>query len=139
MGRIDDLIEVYNPLAKSRDETAVIGTSAESDPAECAAVSTFNGAAAGVTVIIFEKLPLRSWKDSPQVTALSSYLKGPAGHGIQMIVDKNSFRLKFNPGLRPDRDPERWQSAAEAYGLLLDALNDLLELKNLGLINPVNS
>ncbi|SEM32876.1 hypothetical protein SAMN04489760_110110 [Syntrophus gentianae] len=136
MGRIDDLIEVYNPLAKSQEQTAVVEAPAEPDPAECSAVSTVNGAAAGMTVISFEKLPLRSWKDSPQVTALSSFLKGPAGHGIQLVVEKNSFSLKFNTGLRPDRDPERWQSAEKAYGLLLDALEDLIELKDLGLISP---
>jgi len=137
MGGLEAIVDIYNPLAKKQEPDAVVESPAEPIPDNSVTMSNDNGATARVVVIHFEKLPLRSWKDSPQVTALSSYLKGPAGHGIKMIVDKNSFSLKFNPGLRPDRNPERWQSAAEAYALLLDALNDLLELKNLGLINPL--
>jgi hypothetical protein len=136
MGRIDDLIEVYNPLAKSQEQTAVVEAPEETIQDDSTKLISGKGIPVGMTVIRLEKLPLRSWKDSPEVTVLSSYLKGQAGHGIQLVIEKNSFSLKFKPGLRPDRDPERWQSASEAYGLLLDALADLIELKDLGLLTP---
>ncbi len=136
MGGLAAIVDVYNPLAKKQELDAVAEFPTKPIQDDSVTMSNDNGAGTEVRVISFEKLPLRSWKDSPQVTALSSYLKGPASHGIQLVVEKNSFSLKFKPGLRPDRDPERWQSAEKAYGLLLDALDDLIELKALGLLTP---
>ncbi len=136
MGGLAAIVDVYNPLAKKQALDAVAEFPVKPIQDDSATMSNANGAAAVVKVIRFEKLPLRSWKDSPQVAALSSYLKEPAGHGIQLVVEKNSFSLKFKPGLRSERDPERWQSATKAYGLLRDALEDLIELKELGLISP---
>jgi len=131
MGGLAALVDVYNPLANREEPQHVVCAPA------CETITCgIDVSAAGVTVLSFEKLPMRSWKDSETVTALSTFLKGPAGNGIQMIVEKDSFNLKFKPGLRPDRDPERLQSTTEAFGLLLDAMGDLLELQGLGLISP---
>jgi hypothetical protein len=122
----------YDPLSKKHDQSQEPMTAQAAEDME-------TDTALKVEIIRFEKLPLQSWKDSEAVTTLSDYLKGPASGGIRLVIKNDSFSLKFEPGLRPDRDPKRWQSATEAYSLLMDALDDLLELKDLGLINPVKS
>lgn len=140
MAGLSALIDVYNPLAKKdepqdmvcepADETTTSGV--EVHPSDHMVSLPF----LSVKTISFVKLPMQSWRDSEEVTALSNFLKGPSGRGIQMVVENDGFRLRFNPGLHPGRDPQGWQAAVEASTLLLDALDDLIELKDLGLLSP---
>lgn len=120
--------EKYNPLAKIEKPQDVVCCPADETTTSCVELPR-------VTVLAFEKLPLNSWQDSTSVVALSSHLKGIKSKGIRLVYGKDSsFSLKFDPGLRPERDPERWQLAVTAWILLANAMGDLLELKKHGLL-----
>jgi len=135
MAGITALANIYNPLAKVEAQDVACNP-AEDHATSCGAADKADpDSRSGIQSISIEKIPMQSWCDSEPVIALSSFLKSPDGHGIQMTVEKNSFSLKFKPGLRPDRDPERWQRAQQASGLLIDAVGDLPELNDLGVIS----
>jgi hypothetical protein len=130
MAGLESIAGIYDPLAK-REESRELVCGSSGDAAASCIPSEQPAPGIPVTCIRFERLPLQSWRDSDTVTALSAFLKSPAANGIEMVICKDGFSLQFLPGLRPDGDPERWQAAQRATGLLSAAMEDLQELKRL--------
>jgi hypothetical protein len=117
---LEALAQKYDPLKNRADPVCETAT----EPAETATPPAAAPASR----------PLASWHDSPAVVALSQFLKEYKDQGIILVRKKDAFTLKFEPGLRSDDHIDRWAAAVAAFNLLCDAIPDLVELTDRGLL-----
>lgn len=118
---IDQLKDIYNPLAKRVEPQDVVPTQGGAYPISCVRPGP-------------DRQPLNSWHDSAPIMRLSAYLKENKEHGITIIIRGRGSvpSIHFNPGLcRKDMDV-RWQIAHETERLFWDAFEDMSGLMKMG-------
>ncbi len=129
---IEQLMEIYNPLAKEKNPPiygddippgagASCGRSLEdgkaSEPGSELGLSGAADAPSGP--------PIRTWQDSGPVCRLSEYLKTNDDQGIRVVLRKGIPALRFEPGLRQGDSQTRWQMVRQAESLFWAAFEDL--------------